>query len=318
MDRHAYLILAHRNWNQLSILISLLDYKDNDIYIHIDKNSFFGEKERKQIKDSCKESQVVFVERRSVGWGDYSVVDAELLLLKTAVCKGYLYYHLISGMDLPLKTQREIHAFFQRNSGKEFIHYLDDVWKEKTSTRVQCYWPLQRVCASKRGKGIFFFLQRALVKIQIFLGVNRAKEYALQTGSQWFSITNELAKKLCANDKIIKKRFSRTFCCDEWVVQTMADELGFRQKCYHPGASSTKETILRYIDWEKGNPYIFRLEDLSDLLNSNCLFARKFDDTIDSQIIESVYLAVNKRDQDEQEDIIVGKDCGGINMLVVN
>ena len=34
--KHAYLIIAHNNWKQLSLLLSVLDDERNDIYIHID------------------------------------------------------------------------------------------------------------------------------------------------------------------------------------------------------------------------------------------------------------------------------------------
>ena len=37
--KHAYLIIAHQNWEQLKTLIGMLDYIDNDIYIHIDKKA---------------------------------------------------------------------------------------------------------------------------------------------------------------------------------------------------------------------------------------------------------------------------------------
>ena len=37
--KHAYLIIAHNNWKQLSLLLSVLDDERNDIYIHIDKKS---------------------------------------------------------------------------------------------------------------------------------------------------------------------------------------------------------------------------------------------------------------------------------------
>lgn len=30
----------------------------------------------------------------------------------------YAYYHLLSGMDLPIKDQDTVHAFFERNSGR--------------------------------------------------------------------------------------------------------------------------------------------------------------------------------------------------------
>ena len=31
--KHAYLIIAHNNWKQLSLLLSVLDDERNDIYI---------------------------------------------------------------------------------------------------------------------------------------------------------------------------------------------------------------------------------------------------------------------------------------------
>ena len=36
MDRHAYLILAHKNFGQLRKLIELLDDPRNDIFVHVD------------------------------------------------------------------------------------------------------------------------------------------------------------------------------------------------------------------------------------------------------------------------------------------
>lgn len=37
--KFAYMIMAHKNPIQLSILLKLLDYEENDIYLHIDKKS---------------------------------------------------------------------------------------------------------------------------------------------------------------------------------------------------------------------------------------------------------------------------------------
>lgn len=43
------------------------------------------------------------------------------------------------------------------------------------------------------------------------------------------------------------------------------------------------------MDWKRGNPYVFRLEDLNELLTCNKIFARKFDQTIDNKIIDAIY-----------------------------
>ena len=37
--RHAYLIIAHAQWDQLERLLRLLDHPDNDLYIHIDRKA---------------------------------------------------------------------------------------------------------------------------------------------------------------------------------------------------------------------------------------------------------------------------------------
>ena len=43
------------------------------------------------------------------------------MLFKAAAPQHYKYYHLLSGIDLPLKTQNEVHAFFDENNGKNYI-----------------------------------------------------------------------------------------------------------------------------------------------------------------------------------------------------
>ena len=42
-QKHAYLIMAHDNFEQLSLLIRALDNPRVDIYIHIDANSDYKE-----------------------------------------------------------------------------------------------------------------------------------------------------------------------------------------------------------------------------------------------------------------------------------
>ena len=46
---------------------------------------------------------------------------------------------------------------------------------------------------------------------------------------------------------------------------------------------------MRHIDWKRGKPYIFRNDDFDELISSNCMFARKFDEKIDNEIIEKIF-----------------------------
>ena len=110
MEKHAFLIIAHTDWSLLKTLVSLLDYELNDIYIHID-----AKVPAKAIPDIiCSKSNLYMLEHRiSVAWGDISVVEAEYLLFEIAYNNShYGYYHLLSGVDLPLKSKGDIYSFF--------------------------------------------------------------------------------------------------------------------------------------------------------------------------------------------------------------
>ena len=45
----------------------------------------------------------------------------------------------------------------------------------------------------------------------------------------------------------------------------------------------------REIDFKNGNPYIYRIKDFNKLINSENLFARKFDSRIDKEIINEIF-----------------------------
>lgn len=111
-ERHAYLIMAHNNFYILEKLLILLDDPRNDIYIHIDKKcqNLISHIIKACVKGNC----YISPKTHKCPLGTQSQVITELLLYKEACRNGpYQYYHLISGVDLPLKTQAEIHHFFE-------------------------------------------------------------------------------------------------------------------------------------------------------------------------------------------------------------
>ena len=96
---------------------------------------------------------MTFVPRLKVYWGDYSQVRACLRLLRAASVGDYSYYHLLSGADLPLKTQDEIHAFFEAHDGTEFIHFSDAYhheWVESVHLRNRFFLNRGRVVSAVR------------------------------------------------------------------------------------------------------------------------------------------------------------------------
>ena len=280
--KHAYLILAHNNFYTLKVLLKLLDNENNDIYIHIDKKTRTVPKE--EILSVVQKSNLHWVTPIKTYWGHSSLVNAELKLIKTAILNvEYEYLHLISGVDLPLKKQSEIHKFFEDNKGKEFVGFSN--LKNNYEDRVKYYYWLQKY---EKNSKIIAKLQEILTKFQKILKVNRLKNsnINIQKGCQWVSITGDFAKYIIKQEKWIQKFFANTNCSDELLMQTILINSPFAKNIYNK--NDEYKSCLREIDWERGSPYVWKKEDKDILLSSNNIFARKFDENVDKEIMKII------------------------------
>ena len=86
----AYLIMAHDNEEQLYILIDALDYRENDIYLHIDKKCNLN-----ISTFSTKNAKLHIYKCFSVYWGGISQTKCQFFLLNEAIKEYHDYYHLI-------------------------------------------------------------------------------------------------------------------------------------------------------------------------------------------------------------------------------
>ena len=284
MGKHAYLIIAHNNFYILKKLIALIDDERNDIYIHVDKKTKNFKKD--DFINICKKSQINFIKRISVYWGDYSQVQCELNLLKAAIKGNYQYYHLISGVDLPIKSQGYIHDFFDKNKNTEYVRFTDN-WDHSRVGKLHILNKLNRTN------------NPLLIKIKILLNkpfnylykkgydYSQKFNFSIKKGDNWFSITDSAAKYIVSQEKVIKKLFKYSLCPDEHFIHTILFNSKFEK-------SLSYNTCLREIDWKRGEPYTYRKADYSLLINSNNLFARKFDTSIDKEIIDNIYLCIKK------------------------
>lgn len=301
-NRHAFLIMAHNNFYILERLIELLDNIKNDIFIHIDikaKGMDFN-----KLSSLTKHSNIYFVKRKNVQWGGYSQINCELALLKTAVKIGYGYYHLISGCDMPLKPLQFIHEFFDNNYGCEFIHFDSLQADKRINERVMYYYFFQEYKNRLRLISLpLKLVDDFLVWIQKKLNINRLKNLniKLQKGSNWFSITDELAGYVISKEEWIKKTFKYTACCDELFLQTLVINSYFKDRLYNKGFDNNYLSIMRYIDWNRGIPYVWRLKDFNELIESPYIFARKFDQNIDIEIVMRIYKYI--KDLEKSSDV---------------
>lgn len=285
---HAILIIAHNQFELLKKLILALDDEKNDIFVHIDakvKDFDFD-----SFKSLPKYSEIHFTDRINVTWGDFSQVKAEIILLKAAVeneskGKKYSYFHLISGCDLPIKSNDEIHEFFKENNGKEFIHFSSEKVSEQSIGRIRYYHFF-------RNKRTFVrkLISYAVLKVEKLLGVNRLKKdnFKVQKGCNWFSITGKFAEYIVENIDKWEKVFKYSYCGDEVFVQTIFINSPFSQNLYMKNCNDNQLACARLIDWDRGDPYIFRKEDYDLIKSSPAVFARKFSMDVDSDIVDMV------------------------------
>lgn len=291
--KFAYMIMAHNNEWQLKILLRLLNVSDNDIYLHIDKKSInqFNVNSIRRIVDKA---ELHIYSNYSVYWADISQTECQMFLLKQAVKTNHDYYHLLSGHDLPIKSHRDIVNFFEINYGMQFVHFESHSYCQKeTCLR---YYLLDKYLRKDDCNSKIVELNDWLLRKQREYGIERH----LFCGANWYSITHELASEYVKSTKrmLRKVRFSRS--SDEYILQTYLktskrkyDFYDLREDDYHSN--------MRYIDWSRGNPYVWREKDYDELINSEYLFARKFDEKIDKKIIEKIFNYIMKNEEISNE-----------------
>lgn len=287
MGKHAYLIIAHNHVKLLNQLLGVLDDPRNDIFLHIDAKT--SDDYLAAIHKNLKYSPVRFSHRVSVQWGGFSQISSELSVLGTAVAtKHYDYYHLLSGADLPIKTQDQIHKFFDQQQGMEFVQFQQPKISPEKLSRVMTNFYFQE--KDVRHNKLYSTAQRIFTKAQRILGVNRIKHsnFEFQMGSNWFSITDDLARDVINKSADLLPYFKHTQCADELFLQTIVVNSKYRQKLYHLEFDDSKLGNMRYIEWVDHAPRDLTINDFESLKASPLLFARKFNPDTDAQIIEKV------------------------------
>lgn len=282
----AYCILCHKNSRILNETVNYLS-KDNDVFIHVDKKSNINN------FNEYKKNAIILKNRIDVRWGHISQVKATINLLKSTNNKNYDYIFLLSGDCLPLKTNRYINKFLEKNLPSQYIA-LDKNFKNLDDRVKYIYNSLYY---KKNCNIVLKVIRKMQDKLKIFPRNKLYKKLPkLYKGTQWFGITGEL--KFYILDFIEKnpeyvKAFENSFCCDEVFFHTIVFNSKFRNNIYKPKDNSNIcFQALRYIDWSTGPdfPRILNENDFNNIKKSECLFGRKFDENIDILNYRKIFL----------------------------
>lgn len=213
--KHAICIIAHKNVEQINLLIHLLDHPQIDLFLHLDKKSRISYDDIKKPTHS----QITFVERHDVRWGDISQIETELELFKAVVSSGkdYAYAHLISAQDMPMKTADYILNYFNEvgNWSKEFITFWNN---DSQLNRLKYYWFFTK---QMRHGLIYKIIRHGALAFQRIVKIDRLKSLSLsyKYGPNWASLTMKAVTYLVQNYPKYAHNFKYTVCADELYKQ---------------------------------------------------------------------------------------------------
>lgn len=280
-------MLCHKEPSQLRRLLSEI-IKDNcDCYVHIDKKSCFS---KNDLVLSEHVKYVLDEQRVDVRWASNSMVRATLILINMMLNSGrrYDYVCLLSGQDFPIKSCQQREAFFDRYKGYNFIEVINNksISYQRLNKRSQLYYPdcmFDRTLVSKLLRKLYIMFTGGYNRTwRICRRKNTSGLDTFEYGGQWWCLTYECVQWMqnFIEDKVNLEFFDHALTPDECFFQSV-----FMMSPY----KNLRRDGIMYYEWKKdrNSPKILRTTDYDALVNQlDKLFARKFDITIDDEIIK--------------------------------
>lgn len=270
--KHAIMVMGFGDdASVLQETINVLDDEDIDFVIHWDK--------RFELPNlTSNKSDIIFIPRIKVNWATDLQTKAEISLFSYVFNSKvkYDYCHLISANDIPLMDVDYFKTFFE--SGSHYLGFVDYL-EDRFERRMKYYYPIRHLNI-KRKKYLYLKFVEFLNKL---FKVNRIKDKNIEKGCNWFSMDAKYLKPLVSEDKF--DMFKHTFASDEFYAQTLLSNLkpeNLSEKYNYLSDSErmnrSSDMALRYIDWHRGCPYVFGINDLEELKskkNTKFAFVRK-------------------------------------------
>jgi hypothetical protein len=293
-----YLILAHKNPQQLKRLIDRLNDDKSFFYIHIDKKS-----DIENFEKIITDRNVKFLTNRINSlWGDISQIYATMNLIEAALndgCEGMIIQ--LTGQDYPVKSNDFINQYLENNADINFIDTVpvEEIWqnyKERTESykfNISEERGNVRTCR-KISKSSLKSFCRGEISLANLLLLLKKRHLPLRQygGSAWWAMNVETLKifydYVKTNEKILFGYFKYTHCPDENFFATIIKAIQNQDNSIKILPSFT------FVDWNRdeyaASPPIFTINDLAQLnsLPDNWLFARKFDTDVDEKILDEL------------------------------
>lgn len=108
---------------------------------------------------------------------------------------------------------------FLERGDRNYVHFVPEHKRDIAYDWIKYYYYFNHMEKSKFKivRKVYPYYEKILVKIQLFLGINRLKNesFILAKGAQWFSINQQLAEYIISKEKWIEKHFKHCKFADE-------------------------------------------------------------------------------------------------------
>jgi Core-2/I-Branching enzyme len=245
-----YLIVAHNHPQHFRRLLQAILTPQSAAFVHIDAKTDIAPFAQQQLALP----NLHFAKHRvPVYWGEFTMVEAVLDLMRTALDEkpAYDYLVLISGSDYPIRPPAAFEDFLARNAGQQFINVVqmpnDEV--SKPLTRLQHY----KVLSGKASTIPLKIARRLLIKTRV-LPRERSFTTALNGllpygGSTWWALTNGACRYILdfvEREREFVRFYRNTWFPDEGMIHTILGN--------SPHAASIRRNVT-YTDWAKRGPH---------------------------------------------------------------
>lgn len=291
----AIVVLAHDRPDQLARLLSALRHPQVRLYLHVDRRSELTPFTKALVDAGLHE--VELLPRHPTAWGSADLVDAALEGLAQGVKDGCAYFALVSGQDFPLRPVEEILAFFEKAGSRSYLEYFPlptPRWRFEGRDRIDFYTYTvlgRRETCIPRGEDTSFLNRKGrvlneMLRVRSALKASRHPPSYVHPfgGSQWWNLSRAAADQILDfidEHPDYRRYHAHTLAPDELFFQSILLGTEFA------GEHELVDDTLRFMRWsaKESHPRVLGMEDLPAMLESESLFGRKFDATVDEAVL---------------------------------
>lgn len=295
----AYMIMAHTDPAQLQRLVTALHVDDvTHFYVHIDSKSDAAPFE----SVLADKSDVMFCKSRvNVSWGGYSQVVAYQSLMRDVVNSGIEYNRvfLLSGLDYPLWSNKQIMEYLTENADREFIRAKCITGTPMGAYKVKRYhffrdadFGSHRFAARAVKAGSRWIMSALPFRKRDYIA-DGGKQKKIYFGSVWFALTGKCLQYVydqLSTNSVWSCYFRHAYAPDELVVSSIVFNSEFAEKAdlYTEDKNGlVNVTMLHYIEYYAGiNTY--DENDYDKLMHSGKMFVRKLVSGKSERLIEMI------------------------------